>query len=243
MAYVYDKLMDNVDYVSWADYLEKLLSRMGMQKNNTILELGCGTGNITVELASRGYDICGLDISADMLAVAREKIEEEGYLVQLFCQPMEQLNLNAKFNCIIIPCDGVNYITSKRDLSILFTRVKKHLTKDGILIFDISSKYKLSDILGNNTFTRIDEELCYIWENSYNSKKCEVYMDLTFFQRQGENYIRFEETHVQRAYGSEEIVEVLNKAGFGSIKVYGDFKFSSPSPKSERIHFTAIVRT
>ncbi|MBQ8800630.1 MAG: methyltransferase domain-containing protein [Lachnospiraceae bacterium] len=71
-AYVYDELMDNVPYDAWAEYLIELLEENGVM-DGLVCELGCGTGQMTRRLAAVGYDMIGIDLSEEMLDVAREQ--------------------------------------------------------------------------------------------------------------------------------------------------------------------------
>ena len=71
-AYVYDELMDNVPYDDWAQYLIGLLKENGVV-DGLVCELGCGTGQMTRRLAAAGYDMIGIDLSEEMLDVAREQ--------------------------------------------------------------------------------------------------------------------------------------------------------------------------
>ncbi len=77
-AQVYDIFMDNVPYDEWTDYLTSLLYEYGVE-NGLVLELGCGTGNITRRLSAKGYDMIGVDLSDEMLEIAREKEYENFY--------------------------------------------------------------------------------------------------------------------------------------------------------------------
>ena len=76
-AFVYDELMDDVDYDGWVNYIEQIIKNENAEVKN-ILELACGTGNITIPLAKKNYDIAGIDISDEMLNVARSKGEKQG---------------------------------------------------------------------------------------------------------------------------------------------------------------------
>ena len=84
-AQVYDIFMDNIPYKEWCNYVIGILKEYGIIEG-LIVELGCGTGNITEYLAKEGYDMIGIDNSMDMLEVAAEKREKSGldilYLLQ-----------------------------------------------------------------------------------------------------------------------------------------------------------------
>lgn len=237
-AYIYDRLMDEVDYVKWADYIEKIIIQEN-KKTNKILELACGTGNITVPIAKKGYDITGLDISEDMLMVAKDKALKNNMNIFFIQQDMVDLQLENKFDCVLSMCDGINYIVNENDLMEVFQKVYNYLECDGVFIFDISSYYKIKNVLGNNTFGENLDDLCYLWQNYFDEENNTIEMELTFFIQEGQYYKKEEEYHIQRAYKVEEIRYMLEKANFNTIKVYGEFNFNKPKSDSERIFFIA----
>ncbi|KXZ40268.1 Ubiquinone/menaquinone biosynthesis C-methylase UbiE [Alkalithermobacter thermoalcaliphilus JW-YL-7 = DSM 7308] len=238
-AFIYDELMDDVDYDGWVDYIEKIYKSENL-KVNTILELACGTGNLTTRLAKRGYAIVGIDISEEMLSVAREKAEKENLDIVFLNQDMTQLDFDVyNIDCVLCGCDGFNYILDKQDLLNIFKKVKNILKDEGLFIFDISSYFKLSTILSNNTFAENRDDLAYIWENYFDEEDNILQMDLAFFVKEKNYFKRFEEVHYQRAYKNEEIIKLLKKAGFDKIKIYKDFTFSEDDESSERVFFIA----
>jgi ubiquinone/menaquinone biosynthesis C-methylase UbiE len=230
--------MEDVNYPGWVDYIERIFKKHGV-KPVQIVDLACGTGNITLLLKERGYDVIGIDQSEDMLSVAKEKAVKNGMDIPFIYQDMRHLELHGPVDAITCICDGINYILSLRDLDMVFQSVCRYLKPDGIFIFDISSYYKLSSILGNNTIVRTDEDISYIWLNYFDRRSniCEMY--LSFFTKEGEYYRRFDETHYQRAYKAEEIIRRLKHNGFKNIEAYQPFTFKPPKKSSQRIFFAA----
>ncbi len=105
-------------------------------------------------------------------------------------------------------------------------------------MFDISSYYKLANILGGNIYGENREEVSYLWQNYFDDEENLLEMELAFFIKGEDNrYDKFEEVHQQRAYTEEEIIEMLTESGFKNVKVYGDFTFDKPKEDSERIFF------
>ncbi len=237
-AFIYDELMDDVDYDRWVEYIEEIIKSEGAEVQN-ILELACGTGNLTIPLTKKGYDIAGIDISAEMLEVAMEKAEEEGVQLVLLQQDIAELDFDVpNLDCILCACDGFNYLTYDDDLEYVFSKAHELLKEDGIFIFDISSYYKLSKVLGNNTFAEKREDVVYMWQNYFDPEEDLVEMELTFFvKNENGTFDRFDEVHQQRAYETEDILEKLADAGFRDIKAYGDFAFEKPKKDSERVFF------
>lgn len=248
-AYIYDELMDDVDYEKWVEHIEEIIEYNRADVKN-ILELACGTGNITIPLAEKEYDIAGIDISEEMLDVAFNKSEEMQIPLVLLEQDIIELDFDLyDLDCILCACDGFNYITSLEDLKKVFAKSYELLKKDGIMLFDISSYHKIKNILGNNFMGETREELAYMWSNVYDEETQLIDMDLDFFVKieveddEEENvYERYREKHQQRAHKEEEIIKLLEETGFKDIKTYGDFTMEAPKENSERIFFSALKR-
>ena len=205
-AHLYDALMNSdVDYEKWADYIENLFDKYG-KNPNLVCDLACGTGNITLPLAKRGYDMIGVDRSFDMLSIAREKAQDMGLETMFLEQDLKKLDLYGSCDAFLCMIDGFNYILNPQSLYKIAKRIKTcFLEPDGIFIFDLSSAYKLGNYIGNTTFVHDGDDVFYVWENKYyeNTKMCEMY--LNFFVKSGKAYKRFGERHLQHAYTEEEI--------------------------------------
>lgn len=241
-AFVYDSLMkQDVDYENWVDYIENLF-HIYDKDISLVCDLACGTGNMTIPLAKRGYNMIGVDISSNMLSVASEKAYKDKLDILFLNQNIAKLDLYGTVDTVLCMIDGFNYILSPKTLLEIFIRIKESfLETDGLLIFDISSEYKLSKIIGDNTFIHNEKDLFYTWQNNYIASKKLSDMYLNFFKREGEVYERFEERHLQRAYSEKEIRCILKKAGFSKVDSYNELTFDEPTEKSERIVFVARV--
>jgi ubiquinone/menaquinone biosynthesis C-methylase UbiE len=239
-ASVYDRLMQDAPYEGWINYLGQLFTKHSICPGN-ILDIGCGTGNITIPLAKMGYSLTGLDMSAEMLAVAEEKARTAGLKINWLCQDMRQMDLGGqKYDLVISMTDSLNYIRTAEELQEVFSRVKGLLKPEGWFIFDLNSAYKIGEVFGNNVFTFLEDDIAYIWENKYNFKTRICIMELTFFAREDDDrYRRFAETHTETAFETEEITKMLENTDFSVSAVYGENTFKKPSAKTERIYFVA----
>ena len=142
-AQYYDSLTHNVEYARRADYLCTLLAHLGHAPGLT-LDLACGTGSLTVELAKRGMDIYGIDGSADMLSVARQKAAESGLDLLFLCQKMQKLDLYGTVDTVICALDSINHLTLEKDVQTAFDRVSLFMNPGGWFLFDVNTVYKLS---------------------------------------------------------------------------------------------------
>lgn len=235
-AYIYDEMMQDVDYIKWADYIEKVFARYKVHPKK-IADLACGTGNITLLLAQRGYDIIGMDSSEDMLSVAQDKARGQGLTIPFISQDIRSIALHQPVEAALIMCDGVNYILEDGDLDKVFLGIYSILKPGGILIFDISTHYKLSSVLGNNTIVDNSEDIALIWENDYDEHKAICNMDLTFFVRENSLYRRFDELHVQKAHKVDNILGKLERSNFSNISYYDDLTFNPFKEGSQRVFF------
>ena len=234
-ASYYDKLIKpDIDYKKIAGFINEQVLLCG-KKDNIILDLACGTGNLTDILKSFGYDMIGVDLSCEMLDVAKQKNPDILYL----CQDMREFELYGTVDAICCMTDSLNYITDVNDLLHVFCLAKNYLNPNMPFIFDLNSYYKLSRVIANNTFTYDDGDIFYVWENEYCKKTdiCDFY--LTFFVREGKTYRRFDEQHSEKAYKKEEIESLLRQAGFSDIQCFADYEKSMPADKSERLIFVA----
>jgi len=238
-AALYDRLMDDFNYPAWADYYLALLARHGVRPKSAC-ECGCGTGSMSVEFAKRRLKLVASDLSEDMLRAAQEKARKNGVMIPFVQQDMRELSIHRPVEAVLCCCDGVNYLTSKEDVYRFFRAAHAALKAGGALAFDISTRYKLRDKMGNAFFGEERDDVAYLWQNQYDEAENIITMDLTFFVCRPDGlYERFTEQHEQRAHTQEEILAWLSECGFSQCAVYGDKTFDSPAPDSERIHFIA----
>lgn len=240
-AAIYDRLMNDVDYSQWADYIQEIF-RINSAKPAIVLDLGCGTGSFCNKMASRGYDMIGVDLSVDMLSVASSKARKEDLDILYLNQDMTRFELYGTVDAIVCLMDSINYVTDKRGIKRLFKLVENYLNPGGLFIFDINSSYKIKNILGNNTFYSVEDDIAYIWENRYDEKKKICTFDLTFFVREKGFYNRYDEIHYERAYSIDELKEMVINSGMDMLSVYDGFNFSEVNKNSERIFFVCRKR-
>lgn len=239
-AEIYDLLMDDFDYPAWAEYYLKLLSEAGV-KPKTLAECACGTGSLTIPFAKRGIRVTGVDLSGEMLAVAQQKARKNGVQAMFVKQDMSRLALPRPADALVCGCDGVNYLLTEAQLRGFFQSAHQAIRPGGALTFDISSEYKLENVLGNGFFGEERDEAAYLWANQWDEKARTVRMDLTFFCREpGGLYRRFAETHVQKAHRPDELVRLMEECGFSKIRVFGDRTMEPPKDDELRIHFLAV---
>lgn len=235
-ADIYDCLQD-IDYDSFVKYYEQIFARIGI-KPSLVLDLACGTGNITLPMARLGYDMIGVDLSGEMLGIAAEKAREENLDILFLNQDMTEFELYGTVDAAVCALDGVNYLTLDGEVEQLMALIKNYLNPGGVFIFDINSAYKLKHILGDNSFIYDEEDVYCVWNNSYDEEDKICSFSLDFFKKtSGGLYQRFEEYQEERAYSVSEIKAAAEEAGLEVVGVFDDRSFNEAAETSERIFF------
>lgn len=236
---VYDALTENVNYADRADYIADLLADNGI-KGGILLDLACGTGTLSIEMANKGFEVIGVDSSADMLSVAMNNAYESDKSILFLCQPMQQLDLYGTINAAICTLDSINHLTDPADVQATFDKVSLFTEPGGIFIFDVNTVYKHREILASNTFVYDMDDVYCVWQNSLDSETDTVQIDLDIFEEVDDGiYERMQESFCERAYSLSTIEEMLCKAGFETVAVYDELSREEPKENSERLFVIA----
>ncbi len=237
-AEFYDLFMDNIPYKEWSDYLISLLKEYNIH-SGLVLDIGCGTGNITELLASSGYDMIGIDNSEDMLAAAMDKRYDSGLDILYLLQDMREFELYGTVAAAVSICDSMNYILEYDELVTVFKLVNNYLDPEGLFIFDLNTISKYEN-MGDTVIAENRDEGSFIWENSFFKDKNLNQYDLTIFAKDDDNrYTKFEETHIQRGYTLDEIKNALSDAGLLFITAYSAFTREPVRGDEDRIYIIA----
>ncbi len=237
-AQVYDSLMYDADYKKRTACLLKLFSKHG-KKPKLLLDLACGTGGFSNYLAGAGIEVIGVDMSEDMLSIAREKSAEQGVDVLYLCQKAEELDLYGTVDGAVCCLDSLNHITNYKDFCRSIEMVSLFLEKDGLFIFDLNTEHKHKNILGDNVFVIENEDVYCVWANKFKEKNCMVDITLDFFVKSGDGYFRSTEQFSERAYTIEQVKTACEKVGLRIVEIYDDYSLKPLKSDSERAVFVA----
>jgi SAM-dependent methyltransferase len=235
--------MEDMPYPDWIRFTEACFERYGQPVD--VVDLGCGTGTLTLPLARRGYAMTGIDLSNDMLSIARQKEQDQVGTsnIQWLEQDMRELELNRTADAIVSFCDCLNYITEEEGIIQTFHQVANHLRAGGLFFFDVHHPKQLKRYNDSQPFTLNEEDIAYIWTCEYTEDLAQIEHELTIFAADPDHpavFRRIDETHVQRAYSVEWLKLHLQEAGFTQVDVFGDFAFESVNEETERVFFAAI---
>jgi SAM-dependent methyltransferase len=220
-----------------------------------VLDLACGTGSMTIPLAARGYDMIGVDGSADMLSEAYERAMGRERLLFLQ-QDMRSFELYGTVGATTCCLDSLNYLLTREDLDACLALVHNYLDPDGLFLFDVNTPHKFRSVYGDNAYV-LEDELVWDagteteeraavycgWQNHYDPDTRICDFDLSIFEELPSGaYRRSDEHQQERCYEPDELLDALKRNRFELLGVWSDFQFSAPTDTTERWYFAARAK-
>jgi len=234
IAAFYDDLMQGVPYRMWVDYYRLLLEQLEAHPKR-LLDVCCGTGNVAERLTDHGFIVAGIDLSPTMIEEARRKATEQSWDIRYEAADAAEFDLGETFDGAYSFFDSLNYITDLGHLQRALNRVAAHLTPGGTFVFDLNTAYAFEQRMFDQQDTRKKARVQYNWVGNYDEPSRIIRVQMEFWVEG----IRVTEEHVQRAHRQEEMQELLERAGFGEIRVYDSYTLDPPRRRSDRNHYTA----
>ncbi|MBR4309013.1 MAG: class I SAM-dependent methyltransferase [Oscillospiraceae bacterium] len=241
LAFAYDGLTTDVDYAGVLEFFESVVQKQGLQVQS-VLDLACGTGSMSLLLVQKGYRVLGADISEEMLTVAMQKSGElpEDVAPPFFiCQAMQRLRLPYGVDAVCCFLDSLNYVTEPQDCRKAIERVYAALNPGGIFFFDINSPHKLRGLDGQVFLDENSDSYC-VWRAEFEETERICYYGIDLFRKSGKLWERSFEQHCEYAYEPEDLLTWLKEAGFARVELYGDRTMESPTADEQRIYFAAF---
>ena len=231
----YDRF-SGADYASYAAFVTEAARRFADVALREALDLGCGAGGLSAVLAGAGLDMVGLDVSPEMLSVARAKPENRDVL--LLCQDMRELELYGTVQGAVSAYDCLNYLGSLSELSDVLALLHNYIEPGGVFVFDVNTPARYERVYADNCFCFEDDGALLVWRNEYAPKSRRNRMELTLFARRADGgYDRFDDVAVQRCFSLPRIERAAVQAGFAVCGVFGGTDFSALTAEGEKAFF------
>ena len=215
----YDQLTGDVPYREIADFYERAFRADGGEFR-LLLDLCCGTGSMTWELAARGYEMIAADRSPDMLMQAQNKRRDCAVPPLFLCQSAEELDLYGTVDAAVCCLDGFNYLPLDA-LRETFRRLHLFVRPGGLLLFDIRTPDFLRGLDGQIFVDEKDDVLC-LWRADFDKEAGALIYGMDLFERRGRLWARSGEEHVEYAHEPETLRSMLEAAGFTDVRLVSD---------------------
>ena len=237
LSYYYDELNKDCPYDKYVDFICKNALNHGI-KEGRLLDCGCGTGNISVLLAKKGYDLTAFDVSDDALCVAEQNARNNSVKIRFLRADMRSFKMSEEYDMAISTFDSVNYLTLKSELRSFFDCAVSSLKKGGIMIFDVNTSYRYESVYADNCYVLESDRAFLTWQNFYNekSKRCKFYLTLFELKKSGV-WERFDEEHTQKYHSSQTLEDIITEAGFELCGVYGDYDMGPLTSDCEKAYY------
>jgi SAM-dependent methyltransferase len=206
------------------------------------LDVACGEGSLAVAMAEKGYRVTGVDASPQMIALARARAAEAKTAVDFRVEDMRSLPYNCEFDLVTCFFDSLNYLLTVKGLQEAFQNAYQALTPGGYYIFDMNTVYGLAvDWMRERTYIQNEaDDFIEIHQQDFDYENLVASMTVTVFQKQGDLWERFEETHQERGYPIADIQFLLHETGFEIAGMYASLsKRSEVQTTSPRVWFAA----
>ena len=237
----YDLLTGEIDYPARAGYFDQMIRTwIPVTAQTILLDLACGTGSLSVAFSELGYDVIGVDASAEMLSEAAAKNSGDRPVLFL-CQPFDRLDLYGTVDAAVCALDSINHIDDPDTVRKAFERVSLFTVPGGLFVFDVNTEYKHRENLADNTYFYDFDEVYCVWQNTTSQDlRTEISIDL--FGRDGDAYFREEEHFFERAYSHDQLCGWLEEAGYELLGVYAGDTFDPVQEDTQRAVYLARKR-
>jgi len=221
-AAYYDLIYRDKPYEKEADFVESLL-RQGSDTGTIvqkILELGCGTGNYTRILLARGYHITGVDVSEDMLSLAKAKCQG-----RFLNADIRDLEIDDKYDACLAMFTVMGYLTENSDITMALRNVRRHLKPAGIFIFDVWNGLAVMRIGPEQRMKEVEDDRFRVTRYAVPTMRavdhlCLVRYRVVVMDKEKRTTTQFEETHTIRFYFPQEIKQFLENCGFEAVRLF-----------------------
>lgn len=247
----YDALTENVHYEVRAAAIHQLIHAYTSKElvscevdRHLLLDLACGTGSFSEEMAKLGWEVIGVDSSEDMLMQAYEKRAASPLAgaVQYLCQDMRKLDLYGTVSVTLCMLDSINHLPAATDVRQVFSRVGLFTNPGGLFLFDVNTAYKHCNVLKDQCFVYDLPDCFCVWQNQLEDKAPHypVQIRLDFFARQNkQTYHRMSETFTEQIYPHTMLQKYLAESGFSLLNVLDGDHFDAPTEISQRLLYIA----
>ena len=237
LACIYNEVMRHVDYVEWADYVDRVFHRSGMKRKH-ILEIACGAGKVGVLLRKQGYEVVGCDLSLEMLREARRHTLTEGVSVPLFATDIRILSTREYFEGGLCLYDSINYLLDIEEVKMALENTYRCLLPSGVFIFDICTRLNSKQYFEKYTDRVKGDGYRFIRKSRFDNETSLQYNSFTIYLKGCKE--PFLEEHIQRIYSVDDILDAVASSSFHLLGCFEDTTFKQGSERSERVHLVLI---
>jgi ubiquinone/menaquinone biosynthesis C-methylase UbiE len=228
LAKYYDKIYWSKDYEGEAAFLFALFRRHGVT-GRRLLEVGCGTGNHTREFVAGGFEVTALDLSEDVLKIARRKVRHGAEFIQGDMRDLDA-EVEGRYDEVVCLFSTISYNLTRSDLKKTLRGFYDHVKDEGIVVFDthFTKKGFLDGYRGEDIF---DDGKVIGARLSTSKRRGDVgEISFTYLIKDGRKVITLRnDLHRLGLFVPEQFLQTMREVGFEKTEVYSDWTFKKGS--------------
>ncbi len=234
LAPIYDYVMRHVDYDEWAAFIRDVFARYAPETKH-LIDLACGTGNVSSELSLLGFSITGADLSESMVRIAQEKAALRGDDSTFVQRDLRALSGLGLFEGAVCMYDSFNYLLELEDIDETLSQVVGILQPGGLFVFDVCTERNSLTYFGDMHDRESGPGFTYERHSYYDTDVRLQHNDFEI-RFEGDETL-YEESHVQRIYRLTDIEQRIKASPFELVDLLAEFTFNPGSEKADRVHY------
>ncbi len=234
LAPIYDYVMRHVDYEEWAAFIRDVFARYAPETKH-LIDLACGTGNVSSELSFLGFSITGADLSESMVRIAQEKAALRGDDSTFVQRDLRALSGLGPFEGAVCMYDSFNYLLEPEDIDETLSQVIGVLQPGGLFVFDVCTERNSLTYFGDMHDRESGPGFTYERHSYYDTDVRLQHNDFEI-RFEGDETL-YEESHVQRIYQLTDIEQRIKASPFELVDLLAEFTFEPGSEKANRVHY------
>ena len=205
LANFYDAFVDQDVYDEYLELLDKFTSI------GTLLDIGCGTGTLSVEFAKRGYTVTASDLSEEMLQIARYRAVQNDINMELFVYDMLD-PIGFQFDTVVASMDVINHLSDLEDVQFGLTNIYQALNPNGVFIFDVLSSDYIDALDG---YSEDDSEYNFHWECHRGQNPHSIIHTVTLKLEDEEHRVEIHE----QTHDLDQYLRIVKLVGFSILEI------------------------
>lgn len=185
-----------------------------LETGSTVLDLCCGSGRFAAALSGRGFSVVGVDVSEEMISLARRNAPGCEFIVADARSFVLPVRVDAAFSTF----DSLNHLMTSAALGRAFSQVAGSLVAGGPFVFDLKTREGMEADCGGSFGIVTDREVI-VGRSAFNPDECTCRTDFTVMALDEGSWTRRDLALTQRCYPEEQVLALLKEAGFVVISV------------------------
>ncbi len=223
-----EKVRKEVDFIVCA---------LALPSKASVLDLCCGQGRHSLEMARRGYSVTGVDLSEALLYAARQRAQQEGLSVNFIQSDMREIAFADAFDAVINMFTSFGYLESETEDEKVLRRVAQALRQGGRFLLDVMNRDRLVRSFQAREWHAVDEGWLVLEERTFDPLSGRVETLWVAVTRDG---VRYERRSSIRLYTASELRFMLERVGLKVTQLFGDYDGNPYGFDSQRLIVTAV---